>query len=237
MRKIFYFSLIFSFITFFPNLSVYLEPVEPGCLTIGSPPDFYYNTVLLSWTSIISAEDYVLEYKVGGESGSLILKDHWLQITASDWMEWELFVSVGTIEYRVTARDGNANTIDGPTEWAEFTCYRYKKGEMGRRAGVFGVDPDCLSVCNPPGFYYNTILLSWTPINGADFYRLNMLVMENPITIDIEENWFRIVADNPYHWEFLVKLMSIAFNVEAFDSGGNLIAGPTEWSLFIRYWE
>jgi len=235
-------SIIFVFIALIlatPLLSYGNHLTETDCLVITSPPDFYYKSVILSWTPIIDGVDhYILEYSIGGQNGIIRLNDNWLRLEASDWSEWEVFASAGYINYRVSAVDADEIAIEGPTDWATFRCYLHTNDIANsleeRISALNRVQPECLIACNPPDFYYNTVLLSWTPIIGADHYKLNFVVIDRPFSMDIKNNWFRMTASNQDQWLFFVNIASIAYNIEAYDPDNNLIAGPTIWNLFVR---
>jgi hypothetical protein len=211
---------------------------QSGCLQVTSPSDFYYNLVQLTWTKITYADHYLFEYKVGNYIYSLELNDNYLSLIASDRAQWSLFVTVGAIQYRISAIDSNNNIIEGPTDWAEFRCYTYHQSErLNKKTNVDTgnqADPGCLQITNPPAFHYNTILLAWIPIKGTDHYLFEFQFADKFYSIDIENNWLRIIADNPDNWKFLCILGSIAFRVTAIDSQGNVIDGPTNWDIFIK---
>lgn len=95
----------------------------PGCLRIASPPDFYFNTIILSWTPIPEASHYLLEYEIDEEISTLELSDNWLWLRMFDYAGWGAYVDLGAIPYRVSALDASGAVIDGPTEWATCTCY------------------------------------------------------------------------------------------------------------------
>jgi len=49
-----------------------LSDSTPPCnIIITSPPDFFYNTILLTWTPVEGADRYYFEYDIGDSSGSL----------------------------------------------------------------------------------------------------------------------------------------------------------------------
>jgi hypothetical protein len=89
-----------------------------------------------------------------------------------------------------------------------------------------------MRVTNPPDFDYNTILLSWTSIEGSDHY-----IFENRYkgkvfaSIDIRNNYYRLVYKQD-QWNILKTASEIEYRVTAVDAGGNVIVGPTGWSIF-----
>ncbi|MCD6327073.1 right-handed parallel beta-helix repeat-containing protein, partial [bacterium] len=99
------------------------DSTPPSTIIITSPPDFYYNTILLTWTPIVEADRYLFEYDIGGTVASLEWQDSWLRLIAGDQGAWAGFVGLGTMHYRVSALDALNNVIDGPTEWMGCTCY------------------------------------------------------------------------------------------------------------------
>lgn len=95
----------------------------PNDIIITSPPDFYFNTILVTWTPVDGADRYFFEYAIGGSVFSLEWHDTWLRLIAGDQAGWAGYVSLGTINYRVSALDALGTVINGPTEWATCTCY------------------------------------------------------------------------------------------------------------------
>lgn len=92
-------------------------------LLVSSPPEFYYNTILISWTPVPEADHYILECQIGGDTASLELTDNYLRLIAADEAQWSCFVALGTMQYRISALDATDFVLDGPTDWADCTCY------------------------------------------------------------------------------------------------------------------
>jgi len=92
-------------------------------LQIANPPDFYYNTILLSWTPMEGANSYQLECEVGGTELTFDLSDNWLRFIAVDEEHWHWFCSLGTVRYKVIALDASGAVLQEPTDWTTCTCY------------------------------------------------------------------------------------------------------------------
>jgi len=202
------------------------------CLVLTSPKDFYHNTVLISWTPILNVSYYILDFVVNGSEYSANVNDNFVRITLTWEDEWHQFVEVGEVPYRVTAYDSNDNVIDGPTAWANIVC----------QADCEHISPDypmetaalgCLRITSPCNFAYNTILLSWTPITGADHYTMEYKFMGDIYTADIYDNWLRFIVTDREVWNTITGLVGVEYRISAIDSDGNIIDGPTEWSSFV----
>ncbi|MBN1593736.1 MAG: right-handed parallel beta-helix repeat-containing protein [Candidatus Coatesbacteria bacterium] len=103
------------------NLS---STAPPTCtIIVTSPPDFFYNTILLTWTPVEEANHYYFEYSIGGGQAALEWGDTYLRLIAGDQPGWNGYVGLGTMYYRVSAMDASGKIIDGPTEWFPCTCY------------------------------------------------------------------------------------------------------------------
>jgi outer membrane protein assembly factor BamB len=220
-----------------PYLRIVYSYTEPAdSLEITSPQDFYNNTVLLSWTPITNAKTYQFDCMIQEHVYSFnLLPDNWLRIIARDDEEWQQFAGLGTIPYRVTALDTKSHILSGPTEIAYFTCYT-KQYSASNTVKAIKLNQDYandrLRISNPPEFYYNTILLSWTPISGADHYFFEYKLGGNTLNAGTYDNWFRIIVPSIRDWSLFNNYGAIEFRVSATDSGGNIISGPTHWSYF-----
>ena len=207
-------------------------------LKITSPDDFYNNTILLSWTPINNASYYQLDFMIKGQVYSFDVYQHWLRIIAKDDDEWERFSSLGTIFYRVMAFDSSGNLIKGPTENSNFTCYTEQNQETKISIENSLNDDsiqDYLYITNPPEFYYNTIILSWTPITGADHYKIEYKSMGETFSVDLNENWMRLVSPDLETWNLFTSFTGLKYRVSAIDMEGIVIDGPTGWSNFNCY--
>ena len=163
------------------------------------------------------------------------LPTHWLYLTAKDEAEWQSFVNIGTIPYVVAAVDADDNIIDGPTDIAYFTCYLSSSGDDFPSLNGNGVNPGCLRIASPPGFVYNTILLSWTPINGAHHYQMKYRYSNWVFQSDMSDNWLRLIIPDEEQWNEFRNIGKIYYRITALDSFGNIIDGPTDWSSFTLY--
>ena len=103
--------------------TVTATPTPAECLRIACPEDFYYNTILLSWTPIYEADHYQFDCLISGIVYSFDLIDNWLRIIAQNRDVWNFYVDLGSIPFRVTALDREGNIVEGPTDIAFFTCY------------------------------------------------------------------------------------------------------------------
>jgi hypothetical protein len=160
------------------------------------------------------------------------LKDNWITVTAENPEEWNIYVSLGTMNYRVTAHNENNEIIGGPTEWVEIACYATPHSSSSSPPDL-SIAPGCLRISSPDHFDYNTILLSWTPIRGADNYLIRYRYSNWFFDAELEDNWLRVISSDQEQWQSLASLGKIYYSVSALDSDGNVIAGPTAWSSFI----
>jgi len=208
------------------------EPEPLVCLTITNPSDFYYNTIILSWTPILDADYYQLELRVHDLPYIFILIDNYVMIIANDLSEWQSFVNIGTISYRITAFDEDNVMIEEPTDWFDFSCHNTLNENNGLSINNNAADPGCLRVSSPPSFDYNTILLSWTPIQGVDRYLIKYRYSTWVFQGEIETNWLQATIPNQNIWNQFKNLGKIYYSITALNSFGNPIDGPTAWTSF-----
>jgi len=202
------------------------------CFTITNPSDFYYKSFLLTWHPIYITDQYVLEVIIQDKLYTFEgLKDNWIRVTAETEFEWQFYVSLGTMSYRVTAYDKDKNIIEGPTEWADFKCYNTKPMDPIPH-DVYPVKPGCLRISSPDYFVYNTVLLTWTPIIGAEKYLFKYRFSNWVFDAILEENWLRVIVENQEQWNALMDTGKIYYSVTALDSDNNVIDGPTPWANF-----
>lgn len=97
-------------------------PPYIGCLRVASRSDFSYNTIALAWTPIEGANFYLMEFVAGGGIVKYIHIENNLTITVATEEDWEKFVELGTIWFRVTAYEEETKVIEGPTDWTTFLC-------------------------------------------------------------------------------------------------------------------
>lgn len=91
------------------------------------------------------------------------------------------------------------------------------------------VGGECLQITGPARFYYNTILLSWTNINDANYYIADIEINDSFYKFTFVDSWIRIVANNSEDWRSYVDLGIISFRITAVDKKNNIIGGPTNW--------
>jgi len=211
------------------TLTPWLEP--DGCLKITSPDKFYYNTLLLTWTPIEDALFYKFNLYLYGKKYTYYLGENCLNLTINNQKVWQSLVNLGSVEYDVSAFDNDWIILDGPTKKSFFTCYNSPPVSSVERVFV-KAEPGCLAISNPQKFNYNTILLSWTPIFGADHYLLEYKYGAELISTKVYENYFRSVIQFKQQWEALNSYGKIEFRVSAINYFGNLIDGPTDWLTF-----
>jgi len=203
-------------------------------LIITNPYDYYKPSFLLSWGPIYSVDDthYLIELKIRDEIHTFDgFEKNWINVTASTDKEWQFFVSLGEMEYRVSAHDENHEIISGPTEWANFRCYG--TGPMQpAKSHELTTEPGCLRISSPDVFDYNQILLTWTPIHGAEQYTFKYRYSTWIFEAEVENNWLRVISSNEKEWQNLVDLGKIFYSISALDSEGKMIDGPTSWTSF-----
>jgi outer membrane protein assembly factor BamB len=206
------------------------------CLRIACPTDFYYNTVLLSWTPIYEAEYYKFECAIAGNVYTFDIYDNNVKIIARNAAEWQSFIDVGAIFYRVTAIDVAGNKIDGPTNIVSFRCKpgytRSTEQWKDNESLMQGSNTVCLRIANPDEFYFNTIILSWTPIYEADHYLMEYKFNDKVYSAELKDNYLRLLIPDKNLWSAITLLGPIPFRITAVDAGGNAIEGPTDWSVF-----
>ncbi|MBU1626600.1 hypothetical protein KKB18_04450, partial [bacterium] len=78
---------------------------------------------------------------------------------------------------------------------------------------MFGAEPDCLRTSNPASFDYNTILLSWTPINGAVQYKFKYRYSNWFFEANVEDNWLRLIAPDENIWNQVKDLGNIYYSI------------------------
>jgi outer membrane protein assembly factor BamB len=223
-----------------PPPSGTITPTPSGtpqnCLRIACPSDFYYNTVLLSWTPIYEAAYYKFECAIAGNGYSFDVYANQIRLIAKDASEWQSFIDVGAIYYRVSACDGLGKTIDGPTNITTFRCKpgytRSTEQWKDNESLMQGSNTVCLRIANPHEFYFNTILLSWTPIPEADHYLFEYQYNNIVYSAVLKDNYLRLLIPDMNLWTMLKMVGPIPFRITAVDAGGNAIEGPTEWSVF-----
>jgi len=231
---------IYPLITFTPTTtssvtstpSSTVTPVLKSCFRVSSPQEFHFNTIILSWFKVEDADHYQFEYILQGNKFSLDIVNNWVRLIANSDYDWKLYESFGPVLYRVSAYDSNGNIIEGPTDWSVFSCKQNTLNSSSKEMIVTGADPGCLQITNPGHFYFNSIVLSWTPIRGTDHYILEYKYRENIHTLETRNYWFMSIFTNVEIWEVLKSTGALEFRVSAIDSNGNLIDGPTEWSEF-----
>ncbi|MFH1225969.1 MAG: hypothetical protein V1684_01615 [bacterium] len=94
---------------------------------------------------------------------------------------------------------------------------------------------NCLQITNPNSFNHNTIILSWTAIEGTDYYQLNLVVRGENLEFTRISNNFTITVATEEEWREFVRLGVVYFQVTAHETGGDVIEGPTEWTIFQCY--
>ncbi|MBU1625915.1 PQQ-binding-like beta-propeller repeat protein, partial [bacterium] len=218
-----------------------ITPEIQNCLCITSPSDFYYNSIILSWTPIIGVDHYVLDIMIQGNTYTFNYIDNYLKIIAQNLNDWQTFVNIGTLSFRITAYDATSNIIDGPTDWSDFACYSEMVGanisspEERRqtwKSAPTNAEPGCLRISSPSSFDYNTILLSWTPIQGTDHYLIKYRYSNWFFEGEVKDNWLRLIVPEQNIWNQVKDLGKIYYNIKALDSDGKVIDGPTGWSSF-----
>jgi len=219
------------FITPTQTPTITQEPLN--CLAITNPSDFYYNTILLSWTPLFDAARYGIDIMIHGNSYPFNMNNNYIVIKANDLKEWQSFVNIGTLSYRVTAFDKNNVMIEEPTDWFDFSCHNTNVGaNSGSPINNNTADPGCLRISSPKSFDYNTILLSWTPIQGADRYLIKYRYSTWVYQGEIETNWLQASIPNQNIWNQFKNLGKIYYSITALDSFRNPIDGPTTWTSF-----
>jgi len=77
-----------------------LSASNTGCLEITNPSIFYYNLILLTWTSIFGADHYRLEAEIDSEIYTFDnLLDNSLKIKVDSLSEWQNFINIGRMQY------------------------------------------------------------------------------------------------------------------------------------------
>jgi len=197
---------------------------------ITAPSDFYFNTVILSWTPVINSDYYRLYFFINNKLQFIELKNNYLTLSAQNEIEWSFFVNIGTIYYVVYALDDEDNVIEGPTDVAYFNCYFNQNGSSNDF--ITSAEPGYLTLSSPSEFYYNTIILSWAPIEGASTYKLKYRYSTWVFEGILEDNYLRIIISDPATWDALKSIGTIYYSVAAIDSEGYVIDGPTGWEGF-----
>ncbi|MBU1628458.1 hypothetical protein KKB18_13900, partial [bacterium] len=209
---------------------------QSSTMKIASPEYFYYNTVLLSWTPIHEADHYQFDCMIRDQIHSFSLPDNWLRLVANNEEEWDYFVSLGSIAYRVTALDSLGNIVRGPTEIAYFTCYNQAVTQIPPKYSTIlnqDLNPEHLDIANPPDFYYNTLLLSWTPIQNTHHYLLEYTFSNRLFKLEVTDNWLRLIFTNTQQWKNLVDVGPITYRVTAINSQYQEIGAPSDFSSFV----
>ncbi|MBU1627377.1 hypothetical protein KKB18_08425 [bacterium] len=206
------------------------ETPMKGCLRITSPSDFYYNTVLFSWTPIPDADHYKFYILIKDQLYTFDIFDNFVMVIAKNKFEWELFVDLGFVYYVVEAVDAYGNNIEGPTDVAFFRCLNWFPGNSGE--SFTGAKTGCLRISSPSEFKYNTVILSWTPIIDADGYLFLYRISDVIYSAILKENWIRITIPDIQTWNVAKDLGSIEYRVSALDSNDIEFDGPTEWASF-----
>jgi hypothetical protein len=208
-------------------------------LAIASPNYFFYNTILLSWTPIANAANYQFDCMVDGKIYSSKVSGNWMRLIADNRAEWDFYTSLGSIPYRVTALDSKGNIISGPTDIVYFTCYDVVNPDLfGAKMQVPKIPQFTtgnIRVANPPDFYNNTILLSWSAIYKANNYMLEIKYSGNSFSMNVNDNWLRLIAKDTTQWKAMTTIGNMQYRVTAIDSDGNVIKGPTDWFGFKCY--
>jgi len=91
-------------------------------LRITSPDEFYFNTIILSWTRIHRADHYKLDLNLRGIIHSFNIDNSWVIITFDKRFDWDVLVAYGKILHRVSVANSRGEVIDGPTDWFAFEC-------------------------------------------------------------------------------------------------------------------
>ena len=202
------------------------------------PGFFHYNTILLSWTPIFNAEHYRLTYIIAGEENSLEIPDNWLRIVVDSYKSWETCVNSSPVKYSITALDKRDNIIDSLDNYEYFSCLPGNNDIPGisMRKSDFdtGLAPGTLRINNPPDFYYNTWLFSWTPIKGVEHYIFTITYPKTILHFEVEDSWFRLIFTGE-KWNYYASIKPLACRVMAMDGKGNVIDGPTRYFYFNCY--
>ncbi|MBU1626610.1 DUF1565 domain-containing protein [bacterium] len=212
-----------------------ITPTPSSCLRLTSPQDFYNNTVLLSWTPIFGVDHYQLEYIINNQQHSIDIMENWIRIIADNKSIWQSFAGLGPIPYRVTAYNKDGYILEGPTSWGIIICNPSLKNSSLTEMMPLGADPGCLRISSPDSFYFNNILLSWTPIRGADRYLFEYKYDLKIYSVDLKEYWLRLIASDSTQWDTFKLIGNVEFRVTAVDSDEKVIDGPTDWSSFACY--
>jgi len=221
------------------TLTPTVTPTPPIFIKIASPEDFYYNTILLSWNPVPNAAYYEFECQLPGGTYSFPLADNWLRLIVKSYEEWEYFVGLGKVYYRVRAYDSDRKVIVGPTDFASFVCLPLN-GKLIRdnpaSARITDSQPSgYLQIASPPDFYFNTLLLSWTPIEDAAYYQIEYISFEKIYSAIVNDHFVRLTFPDQEKWGDFVSLGDVIYRVSAYNEGGYRIEGPTSWKTFVCY--
>jgi len=224
------------FVTLNKDNAISNIPVKPiKSLRMTCPEYFYYNTILLSWTPIFKADHYRLTYIIGGEENSSEISDNWFRFAADNHESWEYYVDRSPVKYRITALDKRNNIIDSLDNYEYFTCLSSNNdiSDISKRRNNFdeGMDPGTLRLNNPPDFYYNTLLFSWTPIREVDHYIFTISYPNTILHFEVEDCWFKLIFTEE-EWNYIASIKPFACQVMAIDNRDNVIVGPTRYSYF-----
>ncbi|MBU1627373.1 hypothetical protein KKB18_08400, partial [bacterium] len=224
-------STLTTTVTPTPTPTLTDTPIPDDCLVITSPVDFYFNTIILSWTPIKNLSYYILEFNLYDNLYSVRFTENWARITLRYQDEWLQFTNLQRVTYRVTAYDNKNRIIDGPTAWSRLICQSDCNSET---MCLFSesVDPGYLRITNPNVFYFNTILLSWTPVKGITRYLIEYKYEGIIYRNYLHNNWIRLIVSDNDLWNQFKNIGSIQFRVSALDPEGYKIDGPTDWMTF-----
>lgn len=207
-----------------------LTPQHQEYFYITSPEVFYYNSLILTWTKVSGVHHYRFHYLLHGLKYIIDLENNYLAISVENKNDWNLFSKLGTIVYWISAHDEFDNEISVPTEKASFTClWEFENNET---SNLPKAPAGCLELTSPQEFHYNTILLSWTPIEGALNYNFKYKYNDWMFEAKIENNFLRVISPNMQTWDILKNIDKIYYSITALDADGNAIDGPTSWEWF-----
>jgi len=201
-------------------------PVK-DCLRITSPGEFLFNTILLSWTPIENAYNYEVTLYIKDSPFKFDIDEHFVKIIAKDNHEWKAFVQLGELLFSVAAKNEMGNIIEGPTEINSFICNSIPAGNHANSSK--GAEPGCLYISSPKYFSFNTILLSWTPIIGADGYKFEYKYSDTIFEAVLVEHYLRLIIPDLIAWEALKNAGRIEYRVSALNLNHDVIDQTIGW--------
>jgi hypothetical protein len=221
--------------TVFPTITP--TPTPEDKLIITSPEDFYFNTLLLTWTPMKGTAHYQFDIWIGGNKHTYFLRNNWLRMIAIDRYEWLSFVNLGTIPYKVTALDDTRKIIGSSSDMAFFTCFEQQLKTKNMEKSMSDKRTQAqttgsLVLTSPPDFYYNTLLLTWTQLTDAAFYQFDIMLGGSSYSFYFRDNRIRLIAGSEDEWQVFVSIGSATYRVTAYDDQGNVLDSPTDWASF-----